>query len=113
LSNWRSACPFACKSCWNSWISSLILMSSKCFDVMVTLMQYYCIYLPVDVGFPLRLGSFSFLYLFSLLILFFFYSFFFFFTSCLYWPHLLELVHSSASLYLIFVQYPICRTRFK
>jgi hypothetical protein len=40
-------------------------------------MQYYCIYLPVDVGFPLRPGSFSFFYLFSLLFLFFSFSFLF------------------------------------
>ena len=52
---------------------------------------------------PTSLFSFPFLPFFPFLSFFFHFFFFFFFsflTSCLYWPHLLELAHSSASLYL-------------
>ena len=45
--------------------------------------------------------SFIFSSLFSFSFLFFSFLFFFLFlTSCLYWPHLFEFAHSSASLYL-------------
>ena len=65
----------------------------------------YCILRP-STFFLFRFLPFLF---FSILFFFFFFFsflFFLFLTSCLYWPHLLELSHSSAPLYLLLVQYP-------